>query len=249
MRKRTGRKTRTWKGEKVKLRTAIFLLVLPLAPVGRSEPAADYEAGVALLPGKTTAADTAAAREAFERASSQGHVLAKVQLAILLSNGSGGPRDDTRALALFSEAAETGQREALYNKGLFLLQGRGAPRDLSVALEALGSAAAAGSVHAHIKLADIFYFGDRDLKADRGRALPHVKAAAMAGDAWACNILGTMAEQGYEMPMDRKMAISWFTVAARKNNIKAQANLGRMLKEGNRTSSDKVAAYKWLSLA
>lgn len=237
------------RSEPVKLRTAIFLLVLPLASLSGGEPAADYEAGVALLSGEGAAADPVAAREAFAKAASQGHALAQLRLGILFSNGSGGPRDDARAFALFSEAAATGQREALYNKGLFLLQGRGAPRDPGAAIEALGAAAAAGSVPAHVKLADLFYFGSPELKADRARALPHVKAAAAAGDAWACNILGTMFEYGYAMPVDRHAALHWFTVAAGKNNVKAQGNLGRMLREGNPSSTGQVGAYMWLKLA
>lgn len=233
----------------MRMRIAFLLLTFLLAPSSRGESAADYAAGVALLKGEDVAADPAEAREAFEKAASEGHAQAMVQLGILLSSGRGGPRDDVRALALFSAAAATGQREALYNKGLFLLHGRGTPRDVNAALEALGAAAAAGSIHAHVKLADLFYFGDLDLKQDRARALPHVKAAAVAGDAWACNILGTMAEHGHVMPMDRQAALHWFTVAAGKNYVKAQTNLGRMLKEGNRTSTEKANAYKWLTLA
>ncbi|MES2440236.1 MAG: tetratricopeptide repeat protein [Verrucomicrobiota bacterium] len=229
----------------MKLRTILFLLALPLACVRGAE----YEAGPALLAGKNTASDPIAARAAFEKGASLGQVLAKLQLGILCSNGTGGPRDDARALSLFSEAAAAGQREALYNKGLFLLLGRGGPRDLDAALTTLAESAAAGSVHAHVKLADLFYFGTEGLKQDRTRALPHVKAAAEAGDAWACNILGTMAEYGYAMPMDRGIALHWFMIAAGKNNAKAQANLGRMLRADKPTPADQVQAYMWLRLA
>ncbi len=229
----------------MKLQTLLLLLVFPLTYVCGAE----YETGLAFLAGKNTEANPVAARAAFEKAASQGNALAKLQLGILCSSGIGGPRDDARALALFSEAAAAGQREALYNKGLFLLHGRGAARDLDSALTALAASATIGSVHSHVKLANLFYFGTEGLKQDRTRALPHVKAAAEAGDAWACNILGTMAEYGYAMPIDRQAAIRWFAIAAWKNNAKAQVNLGRMLKAEKPTPADHVQAYMWLRLA
>ncbi len=229
------------------------LLVLSLlisagaAPVQSDDAAAIYEQGIGFQSGKS--ADPIAARQAFEKAASQGHARAAVQLGIMHANASGVPKDDARALEYFNQAAAAGQREGIYNKGLFLLQGRGAPRDVDAGVAALTAAAELGSIPAHVRLADAFYFGSEGLAADRARALPHVKAAADAGDAWACNLFGTMAEFGYAMPVDRHAALHWFTEAARKNNAKAQYNLGRLLHTGKSARSDTVAAYTWLKLA
>ena len=176
-------------------------------PAQSDDAAAVYEQGIGFQSGKDGEPDPVAARQAFEKAASQGHARAAVQLGIIHANASGVPKDDARAFEYFSQAAAAGQREGIYNKGLFLLQGCGASRDLNAALTSLAAAAEVGSIPAHVKLAELFYFGAEDLEVDRARALPHVKAAAATGDAWACNMLGTMAELGYAMPVDRQAAV------------------------------------------
>lgn len=233
----------------MKLESVLVLSFLMLLGDAGADPAADYARGLALQSAEATAPDPAAAREAFEKAAAKGHTLAALQLGMMHANGSGGPRDDARAYHYFSEAAAAGQREARYNQGLFLLKGRGVPRDVPAAILSLSAAASEGSLPAHIQLADLFYFGTDGLKPDRARALPHVKASATAGDAWACNILGTMAEYGQAMPVDRNAALHWFSVAAQKGNAKAQGNLGSLLRTVDPTAEGKVKAYLWLKLA
>lgn len=231
----------------MKYQILILLLTCSLG-AGAAETASDanaaYEQGVALRD-----SDPTAARQAFERADQQGNSRAAVQLGILYANGDSVPRDDKKAYGFFAKAAAAGQREALYNKGLFLLDGRGGTRHLKEALASLEAAAAAGSVPAHIKLADLYYFGSEGIGKNYALALPHVKAAATAGDAWACNILGTMAEFGHGMKTDLSAARKWFTDAAEQGNAKAQGNLGRLLRSGNPTDMEKVECYKWLKLS
>ena len=208
-----------------------------------------YKKGLALQSGKGSPTSPADARKEFEKAAAGGHSLAAVQLGVLLANGTGGPKDDASALKYFDQAARAGQKEALYNKGLFLLQGRGAPRDTKAGLESLAAAAAAGSIPAHVKLADLYYFGGEGIEKDHLLARPHVEAAAVSGDAWACNILGTMAELGQAMKRDRNLARHWFTLAAEKGNAKAQGNVGRLLRQGKPTDHEKVECFKWLKLS
>jgi TPR repeat protein len=255
--KKMKRKTRTREGiGAFKPLTALLFSLVLLTGMVHADPAPppdaaalSYEKGIALQSGKGGPADPAAARREFEKAAGEGHALAAVQLGILHASGSGGPRDDVRALSYFSQAAGKGQREALYNKGLFLLQGRGAARDPATALGSLAAAAAAGSLPAHIKLADLFYFGGDGVPKDHAKARPHVEAAANAGDPWACNIFATMAELGQTMKVDRNTARHWFKVAAEKGNVKAQGNLGRILRDGQPTDQEKIEAYKWLKVA
>lgn len=228
----------------------VWLFVVPVALAAAPEDAVtSYQQGVSHLTAKDVPPDPAAARQAFRQAADQGHSLAALQLGMLYAKGIGGLRDDAEALRCFSAAAAVGQREALYNKGLFLLQGRGAPRDVDAGLTALAAAAETGSIAAHIKLADTHYFGGEGIPANRARALPHVKAAAAAGDAWACNILGTMAEFGYEMKPDHNAALHWFGVAAEQGDPKAQGNLGRLLRIGTSNPGTRILAYVWLRLS
>lgn len=236
----------------------LFSSLLPVfaagteTPSGPDEAEAAYGQGMVMLSGGKANEgnpDPVSARRAFEEAAAKGHAGAAVQLGILFAEGKGAPKDDALALKYFSEGAAKGQREGLYNQGLFLLQGRGAPRNLELALSSLDAAAKAGSIPAHVKLADLFYFGTDGLAKDHARALPHVKAAAVAGDAWACNILGTMAELGQGMERDRSTAIYWFKVAAEQGHAKAQGNLGRLLRAGKPTDWEKLESYKWLKLS
>lgn len=208
-----------------------------------------YEQARAILNGLAAEEDKLKARQLLQTAADQGSPKAKAALGVMLAEGAGGPKDDARALEYFSQAAEAGQREGLYNRGIFLLQGRGASRDLAAALASLTAAAAAGSIPAHVKLADLYYFGTEGLEKDHSRSLPHVKAAATAGDAWACNILGTMAELGQAMEVSRSSALYWFGLAADKGHAKAQGNLGRMLRSGKPSDREKVECYKWLKLS
>jgi uncharacterized protein len=230
------------------MKRTVFLLLSLLSVTCPGEIQADarasYEQGVALKE-----SDLNLARQAFERADELGEPRAAVQLGIIHANGTGTPKDDAKAYACFAKAAASGQREGLFNQGLFLLDGRGTPRDLKAGLAALSAAATAGSIPAHVKLADLYYFGADGLEKSYPLARPHVEAAAASGDAWACNILGTMAEMGQAMKVDRLAARHWFTVAAEQGHAKAQGNLGRLLRGGKPTHHDKVEAFKWLKLS
>jgi TPR repeat protein len=224
----------------------LFLACLfsPCTAEIQADARTSYEQGVALRE-----SDPGSARQAFERAEKEGDPRAAVQLGILHANGTGTLKDDAKAYSYFAKAAASGQREGLFNQGLFLLEGRGAPRDLKGGIAALTAAAAAGSIPAHVKLADLYYFGAEGLEKSYPLALPHVEAAAASGDAWACNILGTMAEMGQAMKVDRLAARHWFTQAAVQGNAKAQGNLGRLLRGGKPSHHDKVESFKWLKLS
>jgi uncharacterized protein len=246
---------------KLTLATSFFLVVptvgfsqpqtignIPLAEESVGASVA-YEQANAILKGPLAEKDLSKARQLLQIAADQGDPKAKGALGCMLAEGAGGPKDDALALEYFSQAAKAGQVESLYNQGAFLLRGRGAPRDLASALECLSAAAEAGSVHAQVKLADIYYFGVEGIEKDHARALPHLKRATAAGDAWACNILGIMAEYGYSMPRDSTAALHWFTVAANKGNAKAQGNLGRLLRFRKPTEENRLKAYVWLKLS
>ena len=110
-------------------------------------------------------------------------------------------------------------------------------------------AAAQGSMDARLRLADFYYFGSDGLAKDYQKALPHVKAAATAGNPLAQNLLGTMFEFGHGVDVSRADAMHWFREAALQGNAKAQSNLGRLIRSGDPHGRDAVAVYQWLKLA
>jgi uncharacterized protein len=211
--------------------------------------AAQFEEGGNYFAGTGIAKDLTKARACFESASQTGHPKAKGALGYMLLQGLGGPKDEAAASRLLRAAADAGITSAQVNLGGIHEKGTGVPRNLSKAASLYEIAARSGSVDAHLRLMGIHYFGAEGMPVDYAKALPHVKAAALAGDARARNILGTMCEFGQAMKSSRFDAMHWFREAANQGDAKAQGNLGRMIRAGNMTEREIIEAYRWLKLA
>lgn len=80
----------------------------------KAQSQADYKAALQADKDK----DWTRARSLYEKASSTGHALARVNLGALYFSGEGGPRDESGAWKLFAEAATKGDAIAAYNSGL-----------------------------------------------------------------------------------------------------------------------------------
>jgi TPR repeat protein len=211
--------------------------------------ATQYEEGRNYFAGNGQAKDLNKARTCFEIAAGAGHPQAKGALGYMLLQGLGGPKDELAAHGLLDEAANAGITSAQVNLGGMYEKGSGVPRDLIKAVSFYERAAKTGSVDAQLRLMDIHYFGADGIPADHARALPHVKAAAVAGNARARNILGTMCEFGQGMEPSKSAAIHWFREAAIQGDAKAQGNLGRLILAAKMKDREIVEAYRWLKLA
>ncbi len=207
------------------------------------------ERGNSYLNGEGNDKDPAKARGLFQAAAEFGSAEGKGLLGFMLAEGLGGPRNDREAVRWLREAAESGLASARFNYGGMLETGRGVPRDMAAALDWYEQAAAQNFSHARLKLANRYYLGAPGISPDHAKALPHVKAAAVAGDPWAQNVLGTMFEFGQATKPDPALARQWFRLAAEQGDAKAQSNLGRMFRYGNPDGKDPVLAYKWLKLS
>jgi uncharacterized protein len=98
---------------------------------------------LAALGGGAAPADPARSRELLGRAA-ETNAEAQYQLGVMLSEGSGGEKDDVAARALFEKAAAQNHPAALERMGTFAAEGRGGPKDASAAKAYYERAAALG---------------------------------------------------------------------------------------------------------
>lgn len=193
--------------------------------------------------------DYAKAYPAFETAVKSGHSKARGALGFMILQGLGCSKDESAALVLIREAAGDGVVSAQVNLAGMLMKGQGGARDIPAALSWYEKAAGQGSADARLRLVDIHYFGQDGIAADHGKALPHVKVLAGAGNAKAQNILGSMFEHGQAVDTSRKDAVTWYREAAIQGEAKAQSNLGRMIRTGHVDERGLIEACQWLTLS
>ena len=98
---------------------------------------------LAALGGGVAPADPARSRELLGRAA-ETNAEAQYQLGVMLSEGSGGEKDDVAARAMFEKAAAQNHPAALERMGAFAAEGRGGPKDASAAKAYYERAAALG---------------------------------------------------------------------------------------------------------
>ena len=98
---------------------------------------------LAALGGGGAPADPARSRELLGRAA-ETNAEAQYQLGMMLSEGTGGQKDDVGARAMFEKAAAQNHPGALERMGAFATEGRGGPKDSSAAKAYYERAAALG---------------------------------------------------------------------------------------------------------
>jgi TPR repeat protein len=107
---------------------------------------------LAALGGGGAPADPARSRELLGRAA-ETNAEAQYQLGVMLSEGSGGEKDEVAARAMFEKAAAQNHPAALERMGTFTAEGRGGPKDASAAKAYYERAAALGDEDAKKALA------------------------------------------------------------------------------------------------
>ena len=167
----------------------------------------------------------------------------------MLLTGLGGPKDEAAALVLLQDAAAAGVPSAQVNLGKMLENGGATQRNLPAAISWYEKAADQGSIDARLRLMDLYYFGTESMAPDFAKALPHVKAAAAAGNATAQNLLGTMFEFGQAVEPSHADALHWFREAAMQGDAKAQSNLGRLIRQHSTGEAEMLEAYQWIRLS
>jgi TPR repeat protein len=90
---------------------------------------------------------------------------------------------------------------------------------------------------------------DAEVKGDYARAQTLYRVAAMAGDAYAQNNLGSLYYTGRGVPKNLVEAMKWFRMAADKGNATARNTLGTMYERGEGIKANPAEAAKWYRLA
>lgn len=98
-----------------------------LAKAGAGDKVAQFYAGVMYLNGTGVPADTAQARQWFEKAADAGLPDAQINLGDLYYAGKGVPQDYAKAFAWYQKAADQGDYDGRYNTAVMLDKSLGAP--------------------------------------------------------------------------------------------------------------------------
>jgi TPR repeat protein len=164
--------------------------------------------GQALLDGRGTPADGAAARRWFRVAAAAGHPAAMNMLGRCLERGWGGEQDFPSAAQWYRRAAEAGLDWAQYNLANMMMRGRGMPRDVPQSFRWFMAAAEQGhakSINLVGRFLEEGWMGPPDLK----QAAAWYQRAAEGGDFRGQYNLATLLVHFDRMDE----AVDWFTRA------------------------------------
>jgi hypothetical protein len=146
--------------------------------------AADFLAGLRILPAPTTTVDPAALRAA----AGAGDPTAAHRLGALYERGRGVEQDLEEAERWYREAAREGEVDALYNLGALLERGAGRPRDARAAADLFRRASDQRDAQAQLNLGLLYYKGD-GVPRDYVLAAAFLQLAALNGSARAKELL------------------------------------------------------------
>eukprot|EP00455_Lapot_gusevi_P040429 TRINITY_DN4573_c0_g1_i1.p1 TRINITY_DN4573_c0_g1~~TRINITY_DN4573_c0_g1_i1.p1 ORF type:complete len:617 (-),score=131.35 TRINITY_DN4573_c0_g1_i1:634-2283(-) len=151
------------------------------------------------------------------------HPSAATNLGAIFEQGQhGSPVQMERALQCYKMAAEMGDPWPMKNIGTIYLLGKGGTeKNEFKAAEWLGQACSLGQVTAKSKL--------RELLGDKGT---EIYLAAVCGEEWAQYCVASRYETGgfQGMPLNLRVALTWYEKAARQGLHKAQAAVDRVLR-------------------
>lgn len=188
---------------------------------------------------------------------------AALNMANMLDGAGGGVSDDALMSAL-EGAAEAGQPMALYRLGMMYENGDGVAKD---PVKAFGYFSQIANDHADaapkglesdivaqsfVKVGEYYKEGLPDAgitpDSDRSHALL-LHAASYFGDADAQYRVGKLYLDENELGVNPLQSARWFSLAARKGHVGAQAELGNMLFNGSGVISQPAEGLMWLTLA
>lgn len=159
------------------------------------------------------------------------------------------------ALVNYEALAQKGDMEGLYKTAEMYLEGLGTPKDQKKALSYLKIAAEAGNSDAQTKLGKLYYSSSYSNRTCLGhnykQAFEWFKKAGNNPDA--LEAIATMYQYGLGMPVDEKLAQSyydqWINVyfnKAKDGDAYSQYLLGLYFIDGSRHPIDEAKALEWL---
>ena len=198
-----------------------FTVLMSIAATG-SAYADTFEDAVAAY----QSGEKVAAFRLLNQASDEGNDEATFQLARMLHNGDGVPRNLTKAVALYEQLAKADNPKGLYSLGLLYVSGDGVPRDIERAATLMGKSAEAGLVYAQRNYANMLLDGE-GVEKNLTAAASWMSKAADQGDAVAQRLYGLMLISGNGTEKDEVAGIQLMAKAATAGDADSQCFIGR----------------------
>ncbi len=154
----------------------------------------------------------------------KGNPNAQYNVALLLSQGMGVPKDESEGVRWYAKASASGDLDAAVNLGLMYQEGRGVAQDEREAFRLFLKAAQGGNPLAENDLASAYLSG-RGTRQDDANAVRWFTTAAEGGNAVAQNSLGGLYMEGRGVPKDGPRGFEWIKRAAEQGYVPAQQNV------------------------
>lgn len=185
------------------------------------------------------------ALDSFKAAADLGNTYAMLQLASMLSEGLGLPRDAKRAFEWTLAAARAGSSFAMGRVGWMYHNGIGVPQDYLQAAQWYAQANERGELWTVFNLGLLYRFGN-GVPENHPEARRLFRIAAEGGDSNGMRRLGYMLIYGQGGNLDRRAGLDWLRRAAKLGDVEAMTNLSYYLFEGKQGIDGEVEeAVRW----
>ena len=155
------------------------------------------------------------ARYWFTRAADSGNAAAQYQVAVMASQGAGGPKDEATAALYYKKSLQTWKKEA----------------DDGDSKAALWAA--------------LVYERKLVPDSSPEKSVPYLLQAAESGNLTAQGLLAFKYRDGLGVPQDAAKAVEWFEKAASRKDLGAVMELGIMFRDGKYLPPDREKAFHW----
>lgn len=169
---------------------------------------------------------------------------AQFNLGRLYRGGNGVSKSSKKAMKWFRKAAKQGHVAAQFNLGLRYSQGRHVVKSDAEAIYWYEKAAMQGLIKAQYNLAMI-YIDEHSIKQDYEKGLEILRSLAES-DAHSQNALGLCYFNGYGVDQDYRLALQWYSKAAKQGLGIAEYNIGVMFIHGYGVKQDLKEAAAWI---
>lgn len=178
----------------------------------------------------------------YQHAANKGNVYAMYCVGALYNYGHGVVQDYSEAFKWSKKAADLGCTSAMSYLGSMYYRGQGVTKNLSESLLWYERAALKDDPMA-ISTVGAFYYSGTGVTKDEKKAEALLKKGARKNDKSAMRLLGDIS---YNRD-DYKNAVTWYEMAAEKDDIQAMLSLAKLYKESKISNPDEM--IKWYTKA
>ena len=169
----------------------------------------------------------------FELAANLGHTQSMWHAANYLSDGVGTQRDFWAAFKWYSKGAEAGHADCYLQMAHFAFKGIGTVKNYAKAFFCYNKAFELGADRRETALRiGVCYLRGLGVKENRAQALEWLKKSAATGSPDAIFLCGESYFFGSGCEQDLKIAVQYYTLAAREEHIRATVSLAKCYERG-----------------